>query len=408
LTGNVDYHAFSWTQTGGMVDLGTLGGGSSWAPGVSADGNVVVGLAYLNDNTTSHAFYWTQAGDMVDLGTLGGTFSNANGVSADGSVVVGKAELTGNVTSHAFYWTQTGGMADLGTLGGIFSEANGISADGNVVVGGADLVSSARHAFSWTHAGGMVDLGTLGGTNSEAYAASATGKIIVGYSQLTGDAIDHAFRWTQATGMQDLNTLLSNAGVNMTGITLTSATGISSNGEYIAGEGTVSGNNKAFLISYLDGTVDGLVTNSDLQNSTQNLSADLRAVLIQSRSTANELLGATRPTDGTSYTFAGSMFGSAVGYTGGQYYSRGITILGGIAYGAQDYSNIQQGDAPTIAAAMRYTFDDPFQDEANVIHPFVELGGWVTPQADLTLNRTYANGSRNLDWYGFNTSNKLG
>jgi hypothetical protein len=28
-----------------------------------------------------------------------------------------------------------------------------------------------------------------------------------------------------------------------------------------------------------------------------------------------------------------------------------VTVLGGIAYGAQDYPNIQQGDASTVAAA---------------------------------------------------------
>jgi probable HAF family extracellular repeat protein len=359
--------------------------------GVSSDGSVVVGFA--DTGSAFHAFRWTQAGGMADLGTLGGALSIAFGVSADGSVVVGGAEIT-NGDVNAFRWTQAGGMADLGTLGGANSYANGVSADGSVVVGQTGT-GSETDAFRWTQAGGMADLGTLpGDTNSAANAVSASGKVIVG----RGDS--DAFRWTQATGMQDLNTLLSNAGVNMTGITLQSANGISSNGQYIVGNGTFSGTPEAFLAEYIDATVSGsgdviagMTTASAQQTATQNLSADQRATLIEGRSTANALLGMTRPVDSTSYNYTGAMFGSALGYTGGQYAERGVTVLGGIAYGRQDYPNVRQGDAPTVAAAARYTFDDPFGDEGGALHPYAELGGWITPRADYTLSRTYANGS---------------
>jgi probable HAF family extracellular repeat protein len=383
--------AFRWTQAGGMVDLGTLGGTFSRAYGVSADGSVVVGQAHTGSQYD--AFRWTQAGGMVDLGTLGGTSSNARGVSADGSVVVGWAD-NGSQTD-AFRWTQAGGMVDLGTLGGTSSDAYGVSADGNVVVGISDTGSRASHAFRWTQAGGMADLGVLpGDTNSYAYAVSATGKVVVG----TGD--NDAFRWTQATGMQDLNTLLSSAGVNMTGIQLTQANGVSSNGQYIVGQGNFSGTSEAFLATYIDATVNGsgdviagMTTAAAQQTATQNLSADQRATLIEGRSTANALLGMTRPVDASSFTYGGAMFGSALAYTGGQYAERGVTVLGGIAYGRQDYPNVRQGDAPTVAAAARYTFDDPFGDEGGALHPYGELGGWITPRADCTLSRTYANGS---------------
>jgi probable HAF family extracellular repeat protein len=57
---------------GVMQDLGHLGGNWSWAYGVSADGAVVVGRA---DNAAFYgrAFRWTASGGMQDLGTLGGT-----------------------------------------------------------------------------------------------------------------------------------------------------------------------------------------------------------------------------------------------------------------------------------------------------------------------------------------------
>jgi probable HAF family extracellular repeat protein len=132
----------AWSQS--LTWLGTLpGGSSSEAWGVSADGAVVVGLAY-NAARQARAFRWVASGGMQDLGTLpGDSSSEAWGVSADGSVVVGKAYNAGGQI-HAFRWTASGGMQDLGTPGGS-SEARGVSADGSVVVG---KVYNARRAGS--------------------------------------------------------------------------------------------------------------------------------------------------------------------------------------------------------------------------------------------------------------------
>jgi probable HAF family extracellular repeat protein len=59
--------------------------------GVSADGAVVVGWALPTPQGIDRAFRWTASGGMQDLGTLGGNSSWAYGVSADGAVVVGWA-----------------------------------------------------------------------------------------------------------------------------------------------------------------------------------------------------------------------------------------------------------------------------------------------------------------------------
>jgi probable HAF family extracellular repeat protein len=57
-----------------MVDLGTLGGTWSRPTGLSPSGHVV-GRGALADSIVGadnvHPFSWTQAGGMVDLGALG-------------------------------------------------------------------------------------------------------------------------------------------------------------------------------------------------------------------------------------------------------------------------------------------------------------------------------------------------
>ncbi len=267
--------AFRWTQSGGMVGLGTLPGGNfSDATAVSADGSVVVGNSGITNGPSAdgsvvvgqggsanipfaEAFRWTQSGGIVGLGFLpGANYSQASGVSADGSVVVGYSDSS---VGGAFRWTQSGGMVGLGTLpGGDLSQANAVSGDGSVVVG-----SSGNEAFRWTQSSGMAGLGTLpGGTASQALAVSADGSVVVGSSNSTSfPASNEAFRWTTATGMKSIGGLLVASGVNMTGWTLTNATGVSADGSVIVGYGQdPSSNEEAWLARFSSQFGNGLIT----------------------------------------------------------------------------------------------------------------------------------------------------
>jgi probable HAF family extracellular repeat protein len=271
-------HSFQWTLSGGTLDLGTLLGaaGNSIAFGISDDASTIVGWSNTTPGTFpsgQHAFRWTQVGGMQDLGSLQGSSgtSIAYAANSDGSVVVGQTDMPSNmgitVPPHAFRWTQTGGMQDLGSLGaGFGSTAYAVSGDGSVVVGSA-AVSGGNHVFRWTQATGMQDLGTLPGLNqATATSISADGSIVVGYADPTTalngalgwavSANSRPFRWTQATGLQNLTTLLTNGGVNMTGIALTAAGGISRDGAYILGLGTFpdtpSQSETAYLAVYCD------------------------------------------------------------------------------------------------------------------------------------------------------------
>ncbi len=236
--------AFRWTAATGLVSLGVLPGSylGTDARAVSADGSVIVGEG-TNAAGFPEAFRWTAATGLQSLGFLPScNQSTATGVSADGSVIVGYCIGT-DYLSRAFRWTEAGGMVDLGALpsGYVVSRANAVSADGLVVVGQlatGDNSSANREAFRWTQAGGYVVLGDLPGmqVHSDALAVSADGSVVVGYANgATFD--DSSFIWDATNGLRSLRTLLTAAG-KAAGWSLSSATGISSDGTKIVGFGS--------------------------------------------------------------------------------------------------------------------------------------------------------------------------
>jgi probable HAF family extracellular repeat protein len=176
-----------------MVDLGLVDGayGSGGAAAVNDNGQVV-GTNFMTSGDT-HAFSWTQDGGMIDLGTLGGGRSDAYAVSDSGHVV--GASFIANGDTRAFSWTQAGGMVDLGTLGGFWSAAIAVNASGQVV--GTTLTAAPQNrAFSWTQAEGMVELGTLGGKTGTASDINDAGQVIG--SSTNADEHVHATLWNPA------------------------------------------------------------------------------------------------------------------------------------------------------------------------------------------------------------------
>ena len=396
------WHAFRWTMAG-MQDLGALGTNPtnySVATDVSADGSVVVGGSWT-DTTIDRAFRWTAATGMVNLGTLNnnGSYSDAHGVSADGNVVVGVSTDTGG-RRHAFRWTQGGGMADLGTIGGATGDAiaAAANADGSVVVGFSSIGGNLRHAFRWTGAGGMADLGAMNPSgNSTAYGVNGDGSIVVGASEVVGASGTHAFVWTSATGMQDLNILLANAGVSMSGVNLTVARDISSNGQFIAGSGSfpnAPGAQHAYLARIGGsgsggGGGTGVTTPTSVINSIRSLSDARTTQIVTNSLLARVLLGTNEQVScgdcGGAYVSFGSFNASSHGRKN---LSEEISLLGGLSYGEYGERGAAITQSWTLAAGLRI---DPAHMGAS--RPFFEFGGTVSPRQKSTYSREYANGS---------------
>jgi probable HAF family extracellular repeat protein len=123
--------AVSWRNDTIRV-LGKLGGrGKS----VFSMANVINKIGLVVGTSTvvgggMHAFLWSASGGMQDLG-IPGTDSSALGINAGGEVV-------GYSAGEAFLWTAVGGVQYLGTLGGNFSTATAIN-DAEQVTGYSTL-----------------------------------------------------------------------------------------------------------------------------------------------------------------------------------------------------------------------------------------------------------------------------
>lgn len=229
--------AFSWSETGGIRDLGTLGGALSAAYAINFRGQIVGWASNAAD--VPHAFLVTVGQTPLrDLGVpSGGVASFATDINDDGTVV-GHWVTQGNMF-RAFVWTDAAGMQDLAAVPGFVStEATGINAAGQVV-GIGTQASGVLRALLWGGASGIGgEIGTLPGhTESVAWAINALGQA-VGASR-NGTGPQRAFR-SSTNGLRDLGVL--------SGMDWSVARDISDNG-HVVGISGKSGSNvgRAFI-----------------------------------------------------------------------------------------------------------------------------------------------------------------
>lgn len=258
-----------------VVDLGTLGGSSAQAFGLSSNG-IAAGAA-TNAYGYDQAFINNESG-ITDL-TINTNASqgsaaavNASGVAAGTAYVNGQAyatlwmdsttqaiagagsyamainnagQVAGMITSNGqgnAFVTENGAVVDLGTLpGGTWSSAYGVNDDGDVT-GYGQIAGGDFRGFVWSPQTGYTVLGTLGGANSYATALNDSGQV-VGSSQ-TASGYLNAFLYADGV-MQDLGTL---------GGSSSSAYGINSAGD-VVGYSSVAGNGSTDAFLYENGVM---------------------------------------------------------------------------------------------------------------------------------------------------------
>jgi probable HAF family extracellular repeat protein len=194
---------FYWMPSTGDVFLG-----GETAVASSRDGRTIVGTAF-DSRQISQAGVWLRAAEWRLLGSIApnaapcdNLLSSSYGTSADGTVIVGLAWNGCNI-ARAFRWEGSTGMVDLGsTVRGRSSRANGVSGDGKVVVGWQEHSTGPRQGARWIDGRQEVFTGPEGFVG-EAHAANSDGSIVVGQTcRFTGS--QEAWIWTPLEGVQCL------------------------------------------------------------------------------------------------------------------------------------------------------------------------------------------------------------
>ena len=284
---------------------------SSSAHGVSGDGSVVVGKAYVNLTDDMHAVVWSGSNwaSQTDLGTLttdnsrySSRYSSANAANRDGSVVVG---YSGNDINEqrAIVWSgrNWGTKTDLGTLkadNSGHSTASAINRDGSVVVGWADDDNGSSYATVWSGSGWgtKTKLDTPEDFGSRASSVSADGSVIGG-STINVYGSPRATIWSGSNWgtKTDLGTLKTdNSGIS-------EVSGISADGNFAVGVAEAE-NDDDYVTRAVVWNLRSLnIRPTDTANTRASLSllsADTAAMLAQRARAAENLLGGCRADGG--------------------------------------------------------------------------------------------------------------
>ena len=218
----------SVTTAYSRVDLGTLGGTSSYAAAINS-GGVVVGWSETGAGET-HAFRWTASSGMIDLGTLSGAQSSQAVAILDGTLNTG-AQILGMSGRDAVVWSASASISVLPVPlipAASFAYPQAFNDQGDVV--GFDSGGNVgQRAWIWSARDGKSDLSNAVQTASN--EGSATAITSEGVALLTTRASTCAsnaqcwrtYLWSRAYGVQALGVPQNDTEASVTGLGLNDA-----------------------------------------------------------------------------------------------------------------------------------------------------------------------------------------
>ena len=185
-----DFTANEWyVRSPGGVEwpLGHLGGGGTNASDMNNLGHVV-GLSSVGG--ARHGFFWSESTGMVDIGSLGGEFSLGSYIN-DNDQVAGRATLPGDNVEVSWFWSASTGLVQIPTLGGDESNPNAIN-DNGVVVGYVYTATDDERATCGTLSTGRSSSIARGGDD-----INNSGQIIATRERVEGGTVAVLFREPQ-------------------------------------------------------------------------------------------------------------------------------------------------------------------------------------------------------------------
>jgi uncharacterized membrane protein len=228
---------------------------TSYFMDVSGDGSTAVGTAYVAPGFTTTPYRWANGSWSPLAFPAGHNTGGARAISDNGNVIAGITYDDSASKPKLTMWTD-GVPNNLGTPfepnGEIGTSHLAMSADGTVI-----SVRVANGAYrwnggTWTQIVNEPQLAEPQYDDTRPQALNSNGTVLVGQMSRVNlgppSLPSEAFRWTAAEGAQKISALLAAEGISTTGWQLTEATGVSADGTVIVGYGTnPSGRTEAWI-----------------------------------------------------------------------------------------------------------------------------------------------------------------
>lgn len=285
-----------WTSHGSLGSSSGNSASSAW--GFSGDGSTIVGLGWISAGS-AHAVYWTNSTGVVDLGsTVSGRSTRANKANQDGTIIGGWQDSSSGFRQGAIW---VNGVQSLITHpnGDRATEVGALSSDG-IWAGGGQGFGNNFQAWKWSQNTGIIDIGPAptAGWRGAISGLSADGSIAVGFYRpfpapaTFGRGIIH----TDALGMLDLTDYAVSLGIDVQGAVLALPLDISDDGTTIVG---LTNNGSGFVLR-----LPNVPQNNDCSAA---FAVSCNAIITGSTINATDSGGNSAPDVFYSYTGSGTM-----------------------------------------------------------------------------------------------------